>query len=97
MIQFLSLTAEGDEFSSLNAIYFKNPQNSDFFSWRNSFENVFLVYKESGILSIKFRFLTTYDLNTTQVQWRCPCNTLLDSVGHSLFLFGPFLCSFISE
>ena len=70
VIQFLSLTAEGDEFSSLNAIYFKNPQNSDFFSWRNSFENVFLVYRkvESFQSSTKFRFLTTYDLNTTQVQ-----------------------------
>ena len=54
VIQFLSLTAQGDEFSSLNAIYFENPQNSDFFSWRNS-ENVFLVHKESGILSIKYQ------------------------------------------
>ena len=55
VIQFLSLMAQGDEFSSLNAIYFENPQNSDFFSWRNSFENVFLVDKESGIFSIKYQ------------------------------------------
>ena len=56
VIQFLSLTAEGDEFSSLNAIYLKNPQNSDFFSWRNSFEIGLLVHKESGIFSsIKYQ------------------------------------------
>ena len=58
---FLSLTAQGYEFSRLNAIYFKNPQNSDFFSWRNSFEIAFWFIRkvESFQLSTKFRFLTT--------------------------------------